>query len=188
MMGGIEILFAAVVFIFAAIGLIRSSPKELGVTMAVIVMLAIFAQVNSMFGPGQLPAQVNSILAGVGLGSADAMRQKMMVLFLFSGALILTAFLAYHGQETLAFQFQPPSGLVGAVLGWLVGAFNGYLIAGTIWYYLDLLGYPIQIYAWFTPTFTELAQNLIKLLPQNVAGGFVMSGLALALLWMRILK
>jgi uncharacterized membrane protein required for colicin V production len=73
-------------------------------------------------------------------------------------------------------------------LGGLVGALNGYLIFGTFWYYLNQLNYPIQRYAWFRAEFTEAAQTMINLLPQNLASGMVMAALALALLWWRILK
>ena len=100
----------------------------------------------------------------------------------------MTAFLAYHGQDTLAFNFKDPKGPLGAIVGWLVGALNGYLISGTSWYYLHELGYPIKRYAWFTAEFTDLAKNLVNLLPQNLVSGIFLSALALVLLWWRILK
>jgi uncharacterized membrane protein required for colicin V production len=187
-MGGIEILAATVVFIVGAIGLIRGPAKELGVTMALIVILAVLAQFDTLVEFQEMPGKVNNIVASFGLDTDDPQRQSMLVLFLYSAAIIVTAFLAYHGQDTLKFSFKDPPGAGGAILGWLVGAFNGYLIFGTIWYYMNQLNYPIQRYAWFTPTFTDLARNLINMLPQSIAGGVVMSGLALALLWWRILR
>lgn len=187
-MGGIEVLAATVIFILGVIGLIRGPSKELGVTMALVVLLAVFTQLDALADLGQMPTKVNSILSGFGLASDEVMKQKMVVLFLYAAALILTVFLAYHGQETLAFKLKDPPGIAGVALGWLVGAFNGYLLFGTFWYYLHRLDYPIQRYAWFRAEFTDLAQNMIKLLPQNIVGGIVMSALALALLWWRILK
>lgn len=187
-MAGIEVLAAAVVFIVGAIGLIRGPAKELGVTMALIVILAIFAQFDTLVTYEEMPRKVNSIVENLGLGSDDPQRQRMLALFFYSAAVILTAFLAYHGQDTLTFNLKDPRGVGGAITGWLVGALNGYLIFGTIWYYLDKLQYPIQQYGWFTLNLTELAQNLVKILPQNIAGGLMMSAMALGLLWWRILK
>jgi hypothetical protein len=187
-MGGIEVLAATVIFIVGAVGLIRGPAKELGVTMALVVILAVLAQFDVLVNFDDLPTKVNTIMAGLGLDTTDKTKQQMLVLFLYSSAVIVTAFLAYHGHDTLAFRWSDPPGVGGAILGWLVGALNGYLIFGTIWYYLDQFDYPIQRYAWFTEDLTELAQNLVKLLPQNVAGGMVMSAAALALLWWRILK
>ncbi len=187
-MGGIEILALTVILILGAIGVVRGPSKELGVTMALVVVLAIFAQFDALVNFAELPARVNAILANLGLDSDDPVQQRMVVLFLYSSVLIVTAFLAYQGQDTLAFKWQAPPGAVGVLLGGLVGALNGYLIFGTFWYYLHQLNYPIQRYAWFRAEFTEAAQTMINLLPQNLASGMVMAALALALLWWRILK
>ena len=96
--------------------------------------------------------------------------------------------MAYHGQDTLKFNWKAPSGIIGLVLGGLVGAFNGYLICGTLWYYMDKLGYPMQQYSWFQAEFSDMAQTMIDVLPQNIASGLIMGALALALLWWRILR
>jgi hypothetical protein len=136
----------------------------------------------------QMAGRLNAAMATFGLATNDAMKQQTMVVFLFSSIVVLTAFLAYHGQDTLSFKFKDPAGIPGAIFGFMAGAVNGYLIAGTIWYYLDQSGYPIQQYPWFEATFTALAINLIRFLPQYLFSGLVLSGLALVLLWWRILK
>jgi uncharacterized membrane protein required for colicin V production len=188
-MVGIEILAAIVVFTLGAIGLVRGMSRELGVTMALVVLLAVFAQFDAMFGIEELPNRVNSFMANVGLATADTVKQGMTVWFFYTAVVLLTAFLAYHGQETLAFRLKNPPGILGVFLGWLMGTLNGYLIFGTIWYYMDRLGYPIRQYPWFNfSLLSDTAKNMIKILPQNVVGGLVMSALALTLLWWRILK
>lgn len=187
-MGGIEVLFAAVIFIMGGAGLVRGAAKELGVTMSLVVLLAVFTQFDALIALEEMPLKVNNVMAGVGLGSDDPQRQGTMVVFLYGAATAVTAFMAYHGQDTLAFKIKDPSGPAGVIAGWLVGALNGYLISGTIWYYLDRLNYPIQRYEWFRAEFTSTADSLVNLLPQNIASGFVLSGVALALLWWRILK
>lgn len=187
-MGGIEVLAAAVIFILGTIGLVRGPAKELGVTMALLVLLAVFNQFDELAGLEQLPVKVNDMMQGLGLGSNDELKQQTMVVFLYGAATVLTAFMAYHGQDTLSFRFKDPPGVLGVILGWFAGALNGYLIFGTIWYYLARLDYPIRRYEWFTIPLTDLGQSLVKFLPQNIASGMILSGVALALLWWRILK
>ena len=49
------------------------------------------------------------------------------------------------------------------LLGSVVGAFNGYMIFGTAWFYLMEAGYP---FAWITPpdTITEAGQSAVRLI------------------------
>jgi hypothetical protein len=187
-MFGIGAVFFIVVFILAATGLIRGPAKELGVTMAIVVVVAVLVQFTGLFTLEELPARINNVTSTVGFGSDDVFRQRTIVWFILSSIVILTAFLAYHGQETLAYGFKVPSSILGALLGGFVGAVNGYVLAGSIWYYLDALGYPVVIYDWFALPLTEAAQGFVDLLPQNLFGGLVLSAMALGLLWLRILK
>jgi uncharacterized membrane protein required for colicin V production len=187
-MAGIEVVAVVVVFIVATIGLIRGPSRELGVSMAVVVLMAVLTQFDALVDLNEFPGKVNNALQAVGLDSDDVLQQRTTVWYLYTAATIFTAFLAYHGRETLKFGFRDPPGVGGAILGWLVGVLNGYLIFGTIWYYLWRLDYPIQRYAWFEAKFTELALNLVNFLPQNLLSGVVLSGLALVLLWWKILR
>jgi hypothetical protein len=180
-----------VIFILGAIGIIRGPSKELGVTMAVVVLLAVLLQFDNLVGPDESPEKINSAMAAAGLGTDNVLKRATLAWFLYSAAIVFTSFLAYHGQDTLAFNFRDPRGLIGAVFGWLVGALNGYLVGGGIWYYLDRFGYPVQQYDWFVPVFSDAAQQMVGFLPQNLFGassGLVLSALALGLLWLRILK
>jgi MFS superfamily sulfate permease-like transporter len=187
-MGGLEILALTVVFIVTLVGVARGPARELGVTMALVVLLALLAQLDNLVALGEMPGRVNKIVASVGLDTGNVDKQRMTVLVLFSTAVIMTAFLAYHGRETLKFGFKDPRGVLGILTGGLVGALNGYLMSGTVWYYMHQLEYPIKQYAWFKLPLTEMGQSLVKYLPQNVVSGMMMSGLALVLLWWKILK
>jgi uncharacterized membrane protein required for colicin V production len=187
-MFGITVVLFLVIFILATVGLIRGPSKELGVTMAVVVLLAILIQFNRLVSPGDFAVRMSGLLSGMGVGSNDVLRQKTMVWFLYSSVVILTAFMAYHGHSTLAFGIKDPSGIAGAVLGGIVGALNGYFIGGTVWYYLDELDYPIQGYNWFVTQFSESAQTMVQFLPQNLFSPVILSALALGLLWWRILR
>lgn len=187
-MVGIEVVLFVVVLVLGVIGLVRGPARELGVTMALVVLLAFLGQFNNLVPVDEMPAKINNITGRLGFGSDDLMRQQTAVWVIYSAVIVMTAFLAYHGQDTLAFKFAGARGLIGVFLGGLVGAFNGYLIGGTIWYYLHKLAYPIQRFSWFRAEFTDLTRNTIQYLPQSLASGMVLSAAALALLWWRIAR
>ena len=187
-MGGIEIYALSVIFVLGIVGLIRGPAKELGVTMALVVLLAVLAQFDALVGLDELPARLNDMLDGFGLGSDNEVKQRMAAWVVYFLVIIATTFMAYHGQDTLKFDIKDPPGITKSIAGWLAGALNGYLIFGTLWYYLRELDYPMQQYSWFITQFTDLAEDMVRFLPQNVASPLIISALALGLLWWRILK
>jgi hypothetical protein len=187
-MGGIEIYVITLIFMMGLVGLVRGPSRELGVTMAVIVILAVFSQIDALDSNDELPNTLNRMLDGFGLGSDNVMSRNMVAWFCYALIMVVTTFLAYHGQDTLAFKWKGPPGILGVATGGLIGLLNGYLIFGTLWYYMEKLEYPIQQYTWFRTEFSDLAQTMIDVLPQNIASGLVMGALALALLWWRILR
>ena len=187
-MFSISTVFLLLIFILSLVGLMRGPSKELGVTMAITVLLAILTQLTRLINPIDMAVRVNSFMSAVGMGSQDALRQRTFVWFLYSSMVVFTAFLAYHGQATLAFGFKDPKGIAGAFIGAFVGAMNGYFVGGSVWYYLDQLGYPIQQYDWFVAEFAEQAQRMVGLLPQNLFSPVILAVMALGLLWWRILK
>jgi hypothetical protein len=187
-MFGIEAVFFVVVFTLAAVGLIRGPNKELGVTMAIVVVLAVMIQFTDLISLDELPEKINNAMSTFGMGTDDILRRRSIVWFIFSSVVVLTAFMAYHGQDTLAYGFKIPNSILAALLGGFIGAANGYLIGGSIWFYLDELRYPTVVYSWFQLPLTQIAQQMIEYLPQNLLGGLVLSAIALGLLWLRILK
>ena len=70
-MAGIEIILFVVVFIMGTIGLTRGPAKELGVTMALVVLLAFLSQFNTLVSIHEMPVQVNSMISRLGVGSND---------------------------------------------------------------------------------------------------------------------
>jgi uncharacterized membrane protein required for colicin V production len=187
-MFGIDAVLFVIVFVLAVAGLIRGPNKELGVTMAVVVLLAVLIQFTDLIKIGELPTKINNAIGAVGFGTDDILKRRSITWFFLSSIVVLTAFLAYHGQETLAYGFRIQPGLLNAILGGLIGAMNGYFIGGSIWYYLAQLDYPVARYDWFTLPLTESATKFVEYLPQNLFGGLVLSAMALGLLWFRILK
>jgi hypothetical protein len=50
----------------------------------------------------------------------------------------------------------------------IIGMLNGYLIAGTLWYYQDAFNYPIGQLVTFQNTLTETATTLVNYLPPTL--------------------
>ncbi len=161
-MGPIEVLWISLVIMFAVVGYVRGFPKELGVTT--MVLLGLFILVR--FGE-RIVSAVDRLLRIFGwrfIGTPDEDLFKFIVYLVF---LLFIAYISYEG-ETLAFAGSPPKGLTGKLLNLWAGFFNGYLIVGSIWYYLDLFGYPAQKWGLFQPPLTPFAQSLLPWLPLNV--------------------
>jgi len=70
----------------------------------------------------------------------------------------------YQGK-TFDFSNKPILGCLGLLTGFAVGALNGYLIAGTLWYYADLYGYPFNL---LIGDLTPTGSFLVDLLPQTI--------------------
>jgi hypothetical protein len=80
---------------------------------------------------------------------------------------IITIFAGYAGR-VITFSGQEWPMPQGAILSCLVGAINGYLISGSLWYYQDIYGYPLSSLGWISPELSPIAVELVRYLPQNV--------------------
>jgi len=126
----IHIMLWIFIILFAIIGAMRGWAKEILVTFSVI--LALFTlNVFQTFVP---------FFKGVLEKSSPA-----AVFWIRTG--IVTS-LVFFGYQTPKFQRLAESGrfmrnfLQDSLLGGVLGAVNGYLVFGTIWYYLHAAGYP----------------------------------------------
>lgn len=156
-MGPIETYFVTLVLIFGVVGWVRTFPKELGVTIPVLFGMYILAAFNE-----RLLALLNQIYQFEGTPNENLIIFNVYLFFMLFITLI-----SYEG-ETLAFSGSPPPGPTGTLLNIGSGLFNGYLIVGTIWFYLDELNYPVKLLGLFTPPLSSRAETLVRLLPQNI--------------------
>lgn len=159
-MGPIETLFVTIQVIIAIVGVVRGYAKELGNTL--VFMAAIFFL--SYVGDRVLDP-LNSFSQqtfGYAPGSQQA---NALLFFLFVGSFLAIVFASYAGR-TLDFGGKPLRPPEGTILSLLIGLLNGYLVAGTIWYYANLFGYPYMNVD--TTRFTSTAQFMLTYLPQNV--------------------
>lgn len=91
------------------------------------------------------------------------------IFFLYTGILVVITFFAYQTPTNLISRRQQTivdrrQGLQERLLGFVLGGVNGYLIFGTIWYYLDRTGYPFAPFI-FAPSPDSASAAMVQSLP-----------------------
>lgn len=174
-MGPVEIVFVTVWAVFGLIGVARGIWRELGATTMLLITLMVVQLLTQPTAPGykywlQLMAFFASEPAAVQLLS-----NSLATVF----TLVMT-FISYEG-ETLSFPGKGSNWLFS--LG--TGLLNGYLFAGSIWFYLDKAGWPGGL---IRPPFTEFYTTMLKLLPPAVLPWWLLVILVVFMMIMRVLK
>ncbi len=153
----LNILLFIFVALFAIIGAMRGWSKELLVTFSVILALFIMSVLESF-----VPFFKDTISTGT----------PQTVFWLRTVILVVLVFAGYQTPRIPRFA---ESGrfirnvLQDGLLGIFLGGVNGFLIFGTIWYYLNAAGYP---FAFVTAPDAataagEAATRLLAVLPPN---------------------
>jgi hypothetical protein len=140
---------------FGIIGYLRGWNKEL-ISMAGIILglFALFQFDNLLRG---------SILRGVALDQ---------VFFIQTAIFVAVVFFAYQTRALGRAARDGRSNLQESLLGALVGLINGYLIWGSIWYFMDINSYPLAPAVIAPAPGTSSAQAL-QMLPLVLLGGGV---------------
>ena len=129
-MVSLAIVFWMYVILFALIGGMRGWAKEILVSFSVILALAFTALLERYipFIRDVLVPQKNSVLFW--------MRTIILILLVFFGyqTVNISRISAKLTREKIEH----------IILGTVIGAINGYLIAGTIWFYMADAGYPFD--------------------------------------------
>jgi hypothetical protein len=151
-------LFWMLIVLFGVIGAMRGWAKELLVTSAVVLGLFLNAILETYIG-----AYRTALFLQPG-GTQFAIRAALLVL------------LAFFGYQTSHLRALQPKmareRLEELLLGLLMGALNGYLLAGSLWFYLHQSGYPLEMIIRpeeGTPLALRI-EELIQVLPPNVLG------------------
>jgi uncharacterized membrane protein required for colicin V production len=149
-MVSLTVIFWMFVFLFAIIGAMRGWARELMVTFSVILAMFIIVLMETYAPPFQ-PA------AGLGASTRFWIRFTIVLLSVFFGyqtpnirALAGARFARERLQDVL--------------LGLILGGINGYLVVGTVWYYMHEAGYPFRDYFTAPDRSTDLGQAAIELL------------------------
>ena len=160
----IQELFFILIVVMGIIGMVRGFLKELGVTLVLIATL---------FALDRLIPIIGGFIMNGGLGflglNPDAALTRDLLFLVFAVMMIGATYIAYEG-ETLSYEGNNPKGIVGSLLGFLIGAVNGYLLFGTLWWLMDAYQYPFGLVATPLP---EGAQQIVSsgLLPIELLGG-----------------
>ncbi len=156
-MMSLAVVFWMYVILFAVIGGLRGWAKEILVSFSVILALA-FTALLEHYVPF-----VRDVL----------LPQQSPTLFWLRTIILLM--LVFFGYQTVNFnRFAGKltrERLEHAILGIVIGAINGYLIAGTIWFYLSDAKYPFSnIASAPTGTIAAIADNMLKYMPPRLLG------------------
>jgi hypothetical protein len=154
------VVFWMYVILFGVIGAMRGWARELLVSFALILALFIIA-VLERFVPfiRDTLAQSNQIVFWI---------RVMMIL-----AMVFFGYQTPNIQRLAAGNRFARDRLQDVLLGVVLGAMNGYLIAGTIWYYLDNAGYPFPNVISAPPGGTQVAETtarMMVMMPPDLLG------------------
>ena len=156
----LDVIFWMYVFLFALIGAMRGWARELLVSFSVIL---------SLFVLSVLERFVPFIRDTLAVTNPDS--------FFWLRAILLMS-LVFFGYQTPKFPKIAGSGrfirdhFQDILLGLFLGAVNGYLIFGSLWYYLDDAGYPFSFI--ISPDLNSeigmVTQELLAFMPPELLG------------------
>jgi hypothetical protein len=150
-------LMWAFALVFGMIGFMRGLPKEL-ISLAGIV-LALFA----LF-------QFDVTLRQIILANVSGEQRFLIQSMIFMGIV----FFAYQTRalgRRLNVEERGRDSLQSTVLGAIVGFINGYLIWGSLWYFMDINGYPLSPFIVAPPPGSPSAAAINSLPLYVLAGG-----------------
>ncbi len=156
-MVGLDAFFWILVFFFAVSGLMRGWAKEVLVTFACIVGIFIITVIQQ-FTP--------QLIQALSVNNAEA-------LFWFRSVII--SVMVFFGYQTPNLSRLAGSNrfvrerLQDALLGLFLGAVNGYMVVGTLWYFLNVANYPFSTVI-TPPAPDSSAAQLLQFLPPEWLG------------------
>lgn len=173
----LDILFYIFIFIFALIGAIRGWAKEVIATFGTILGLFILTLLET-FVPAVESYMTNSpITSQIGFKS------------LVFGFIVFCAYQTPNLPMFMQNQRFKRDRLQDIILGFLIGGVNGFMVFGTIWYFVHQGNYPFSFIIEpiaNTPT-GEAALQLISLLPPTwLVTPFIYFAIALAFMFVLV--
>lgn len=172
-MVSLSFMFFFMVLMFGVIGAMRGWAKEMLVVFGIILAMFILSVIE------RLPPIRDTVATS---GSSSKFWLEAIVI-------IMLTFFAYQTPN-----FQRLGGarfarerLADVLLGFLMGMINGYLVIGTLWYYLDQVGYkPLENY--FTPpTSDSVVRLLTYMAPHWMGPGSLLLYFAVALAFLFVI-
>lgn len=169
-MGPVEYVFLILWIIFGIVGWVRSFSRELGITIVILGALLIINELRIRVAPA--------------LESSMGNNAGAILVGLYTTILIIAVLIAYQGQ-TLTFSGPTTSDIFGVTIGLI----NGWLVIGTIWYFINKYNYPLL---GLQGGLSNLANTLLKFTPFAFVPGEQMRLILLAglvfLIFLRVVR
>ncbi|MBE2235846.1 MAG: hypothetical protein IAE85_20310 [Anaerolinea sp.] len=172
-MGPVEVVFLILIGLFGAIGVVRGWQRELGVTTMLLITLFVIEFVLTT-SVGQ---RIESFLTGAGVSQEQLLVIESMAAV---GLLLLVTFISYQGLGLVY-----PGSSKNSLLSLLIGLLNGYLFAGSLWYYLARANWPL---ANVVPDYSQFYDFFVQILPPAIFGWQFFILLAVAMLILRVVR
>lgn len=120
------VFLVMMILMFASVGYMRGYTKELVATAGIVLALFTLKQFDALLIDPLTTGNPNSKF------------------YLQATILGLFAFFSYQTPTRTFANLPGRQGVQDGVLGFLVGAFNGYLVFGALWWFMDNVGYPFS--------------------------------------------
>jgi hypothetical protein len=153
-------VFWIFVLMFGIIGLMRGWTKEILVTASIVLALFVMEELGNYVFDVMVPSDLAQI-------AADPETPLRRLVMLRAAILLLITFFGYQGPLVVAFTtrrtLRPGETLQESLLGLMIGGVNGYLVIGTLWWWLQVHQYP---FPWVTPPGVEnISFEYLRFLP-----------------------
>jgi hypothetical protein len=149
--------FYALILLFGIIGAGRGWAKELLVIFSMLVALALIATFEHV-----IPI------------TSDLLAEGTLVQFWFR-SLVLIILVIFGYQTPKITRFAAAAGrkdtIQESMLGFFMGMFNGFIIVGSLWYFMSIANYPFQSFAVPPDPNTDMGQaalSVVKYLPPSI--------------------
>lgn len=142
----------AMVALFAFMGFMRGSVKEIVALTGIVLAVFVLEQFRGVL--------FSRVLSGMPLAQQ---------FYAYAGVLVVFTFFAYEGPDYWDRANSRRAGkgvarLQEGLLGALVGGFNAYLLFGTLWYYMDNFHYPLSP-SIRAPALDSVSAQMVQQLP-----------------------
>ena len=162
-MGPFEFLWLTIFLIFVLIAFARGYGRELGTTTLIFVALFLI----TYLAVPRLPGLINDIYRKLFHSTLPKRQMEHLLASGLSLGFIAIVFASYAG-ETFTFKGKSARGMQGSFYTLLVGAVNGYLISGALWYFQDNYNYPITDLGVLQLPLTHTGEQIANYLPPYV--------------------
>lgn len=174
-MGPIELIFLIIVVFFGIFGVIRGYGRELGVTTMLLLTLFVLEFISESSAGQKTFDRIVGVFAGDNPATITTAR-----FLIYCAVLIVVTYISYEG-ETLSF----PGKRGNLIFDLGIGLLNGYLFAGSLWYYLASANWPLIPE---TAPFSPFYNAAVQFLPPAIFEWKYLVGLAVVMLIARVWK